>query len=352
MPTSVSERDAIRSLDSDADVVIVGAGPCGLAAAIAIERAGWHVVVIEASCVVSSIAGYPTYLTFFSTAERIEIGGIPFVVATEKPSRRDALAYYREVVERCGLTIRQYERVETIERDGAEFVVRSTLRRGEGRTTVARAVVIATGYFDSPNHLGVPGEDLPHVSHRYREGHEAFMRDAIVVGGKNSAAEAALDLYRSGARVTMVYHGEGLSPSVKPWVAPDLQNRITEGHIATRWRSRVVAIEPSEVVLDTPHGAERLAADHVYLLTGYTPEHVLLRQLGASIDPVHGIPVHDPATMETDVPRVFIAGVISAGNDANKVFIENGRGHGELIARRLSAAWSDRVPSPEPSLSR
>ena len=339
-------------MDFDTDVVVVGAGPCGLAAAIAIERAGWRAVVVEASCVVSSIAGYPTYLTFFSTAERIEIGGMPFVVATEKPTRRDALAYYREVVERHGLVVRQYERVEHIAADAEGFIVHSRPRGQEARTTTSRAVVIATGYFDSPNYLGVPGEDLPHVTHRYREGHEAFMRDAIVVGGKNSAAEAALDLYRSGARVTMVYHGEGLSPSVKPWVAPDLHGRIMEGHIATRWRSRLVAIEPSAVVLDTPHGTERLGADHVYLLTGYTPEHELLRAIGATIDKDTGIPVHDPATMETDVPGVFIAGVISAGNDANKVFIENGRGHGDLIARRLTAMWSDPAGSPEAHAAR
>ena len=328
-------------MDFETDVVIVGAGPCGLAAAIAIERAGWRAMLIEASCVVSSIARYPTYLTFFSTAERIEIGGMPFVVATEKPTRRDALAYYREVVERNGLIVRQYERVDRVEPNGERFLVRSRPRGRDGRTTTARAVVIATGYFDSPNLLGVPGEELLHVSHRYREGHEAFMQDAIVVGGKNSAAEAALDLYRSGARVTMVYHGEGLSPSVKPWLAPDLQNRIVEGHVRTRWRSRVVAIEPWEVVLETPHGPERLPADHVYLLTGYTPEHQLLHQIGATIHPGTGIPIHDPATMETDVPGVFIAGVISAGNDANKVFIENGRGHGELIARHLLATWGD-----------
>ena len=334
-------------MEFDTDVVVVGAGPCGLAAALAIERAGWGALIIEASCVVSSIAGYPTYLTFFSTAERIEIGGMPFVIATEKPTRRDALAYYREVVERQGLVVRQYERVEHIDGDGGLFVVHSRPRGQEVRTTSTRAVVIATGYFDSPNYLGVPGEDLPHVTHRYREGHEAFMRDAIVVGGKNSAAEAALDLHRSGARVTMVYHGDGLSPSVKPWVAPDLQNRITEGHIGTRWRSRVVAIEPSTIVLETPHGRERLPADHVYLLTGYTPKHELLREIGATIDGTTGIPVHDPATMETDVPGVFIAGVISAGNDANKVFIENGRGHGDLIARRLTAMWSDPAAAPE-----
>lgn len=339
-------------MDFDTDVVVVGAGPCGLAAAIAIERAGWRALIVEASCVVSSIAGYPTYLTFFSTAERIEIGGMPFVVATEKPSRRDALAYYREVVERHGLIVRQYERVEHIEAEREGYVVHSRPRGQDVRTTGARAVVIATGYFDSPNFLGVPGEDLPHVTHRYREGHEAFMRDAVVVGGKNSAAEAALDLYRSGARVTMVYHGDGLSPSVKPWVAPDLQNRITEGHIATRWRSRVVAIEPSVVVLETPHGAEQLAADHVYLLTGYTPEHELLRAVGATIDRGTGIPVHDPATMETDVPGVFIAGVISAGNDANRVFIENGRGHGELIARRLTAMWGDPAAAHERPVAR
>jgi thioredoxin reductase (NADPH) len=337
----------IRSLAYDADVVIVGAGPCGLGAAIAIERAGFTALLIEASCVVSSIAGYPTYLTFFSTAERLEIGGMPFVIATEKPTRRDGLAYYREVVERFGLNVRQYERVERVDREGMHFVVCSRRRDGSEQRTTARAVVIATGYFDSPNMLGVPGEDLPHVSHRYREGHEAFMRHAVVVGGKNSAAEAALDLYRSGALVTLVYHGEALSPSVKPWVAPDLLNRITDGHIATRWSSRIVAIEPFAVVLDTPKGPERLPADHVYLLTGYTPKHELLRQMGASIDEATGVPLHDPATMETDVPYVFIAGVISAGNDANKVFIENGRGHGDLIARRLVHTWADAAPAHE-----
>lgn len=342
----------IRSSDCDADVVIVGAGPCGLGAAIAIERAGFTALLIEASCVVSSIAGYPTYLTFFSTAERLEIGGMPFVVSTDKPTRRDGLAYYREVVERFGLNVRQYERVEHIERAGAHFVLHSRRRDGSEVRTTTRAVVIATGYFDSPNLLDVPGEGLPHVSHRYREGHEAFLRTAIVVGGKNSAAEAALDLYRSGARVTLVYHGDALSPSVKPWVAPDLMNRITEGHIATRWSSRVVAIEPSMVVLDTPKGRERLPADHVYLLTGYTPKHELLRALGASIDPATGIPAHDPATMETDVSGVFIAGVISAGNDANKVFIENGRGHGDLIARHLVHMWTDASPATELPVAR
>ncbi len=176
------ERGEIKSLDFDTDVVVVGAGPCGLAAAIAIERAGWRALIVEASCVVSSIAGYPTYLTFFSTAERIEIGGMPFVVATEKPTRRDALAYYREVVERQGLIVRQYERVEHLEAGRESFVVHSRPRGQDVRTTTARAVVVATGYFDSPNFLGVPGEHLPHVTHRYREGHEAFMRDAIVVG--------------------------------------------------------------------------------------------------------------------------------------------------------------------------
>ena len=262
-------------------------------------------------------------------------------------SRRTLRAPFTGSRERQGPIVRQYERVEHIDDDEGGFVVHSRPRGQDVRPTSTRAVVIATGYFDSPNYLGVPGEDLPHVTHRYREGHEAFMRDAIVVGGKNSAAEAALDLYRSGARVTMVYHGEGLSASVKPWVAPDLQNRITEGHIGTRWGSRVVAIDPSTIVLETPHGRERLPADHVYLLTGYTPKHELLRGIGATIDETTGIPVHDPATMETDVPGVFIAGVISAGNDANKVFIENGRGHGELIARRLTAMWSDPAPSPE-----
>src|SRR5213082_669475 len=256
---------------SDVDVLIVGGGPCGLAASIAAQQGGLRTVVLEAEVVVSTIAHYPTYVRFFSTAEKLGIGGLPFVIATEKPTRRDALAYYRAAVTHFGIPVRQYERVTSIERTRDELVVHSRTRGGTERRTHAGAVVVATGYFGSPNRLGVPGENLPHVTHVYREGHEAFQQNVVVVGGGNSAAEASLDLWRSGARVTMVHFGPTFDKKIKPWVLPDFQNRVKEGSIDVRWNSRVTAIEPAEVVLTTDDGAARLKADRVYIMTGFAP---------------------------------------------------------------------------------
>jgi len=320
------------------DLVIVGGGPCGLAAAISAQRAGLTVVVVEAMVVVSTIAQYPTYVTFFSTAEKLSLGDIPFVVAADKPSRRDALAYYRSIVKHFNIPIRQYERVTAIERDAASGVFRvlSTSHAHGERTTLARAVVVATGYFGSPNRLGVPGEDRPHVTHVYREGHEAFAQNVVVVGGGNSAAEAALDLWKSGASVTLVHFGPTFDKKIKPWVLPDFLNREKEGSIATRWNSRVVSIEPDAVLIRTASGEEeRLPASLVYVMTGFAPSTGLLRAVGVPIDPVTGIPQHDAGTLETSVPGVFVAGVVVAGFDANKVFIENGRFHGDRIVARL-----------------
>ena len=325
------------SSGSKPSVAIIGAGPCGLAAAIELQRAGARTVVYDRGPVVSSIASYPLYMTFFSTAEKISIGGLPFVTGGEKPTRREALAYYRMVTQHFGLNVRQYENVVEIRPEGTHFVVRSE-RRAEGVIeTPYDAVVIATGYFGTPNRLDVPGEALPHVSHLYREGHEAFRRDAIVVGGGNSAVDAALDLYRCGARVTVVHFGEDWDPNVKPWILPDMVNRVKDGSIAVRWRSRVTKIEPEHIVIEGPHGVDRILAQHVYLMTGFTPSSTLLRQLGVSIDSATGIPAHDSSTMETNVPKVFIAGVLASGYDANKIFIENGRNHGDPIVRRLIA---------------
>ncbi len=354
---------------ASADVVVVGAGPCGLAAAIATKAAGHRTIVLERSSVVSGLASYPTYMTFFSTAAKLAIGGIPFVVAGEKPARRDALAYYRAVVEHFDLDVRQYESVVDIKRGSREeglgsenresgignresgsekresgignrdsvtgFVVHSVSRTAEERVTRASVVVVATGYFGAPNLLGVPGESLPHVSHLYREGHPAFRQDVVVVGGGNSAVDAALDLYRCGARVTLVHFGPTFDKNIKPWVLPDMNGRLADGSIAARWNSRVRAITASHVVIDTGEGEARLPAAHVYLMLGYLPEVGLLRDLGVPIDLRTGIPAHDSSTMETPIPGVFIAGVIASGYDANKTFIENGRFHGELIARKL-----------------
>ena len=329
------------------DLLIVGGGPCGLAAAISAQRAGLVPLVIEGASVVSTITHYPTYVRFFSTAEKLSLGDLPFIIATEKPTRRDALAYYRAVVRHFRIPLRQYERVTAIARDGDGFVVHSDSRsRGEQRTR-AKAVVVATGYFGSPNYLRVPGEDLPHVSHVYREGHEAFDQDVVVVGGGNSAAEAALDLWRSGARVTLVHFGPAFDKKIKPWVLPDFVNREKEGSIAARWDSRVTAIERNSVVITSPRGEERLEADRVYIMTGFAPNTDLLRAAGVPIDPQTGIPAHDPETLETSVPNLFIAGVVVAGFDANKVFIENGRYHGDKIVARILGKQAP----PEPKLS-
>jgi len=329
------------------DLLIVGGGPCGLAAAISAQRAGLTTLVLEGASVVSTITQYPYYVRFFSTAEKLSLGGLPFVVATEKPSRRDGLAYYRAVVRHFNIPVRQYERVTSIEREGKTFVVHSESRSSGARHTAARAVVVATGYFGSPNYLHVPGETSPHVTHVYREGHEAFDQDVVVVGGGNSAAEAALDLWRAGARVTLVHFGPTFDKKIKPWVLPDFLNREKEGSLATRWESRVRAIDPDAVVIDSPRGEERLKADMVYVMTGFAPNTDLLQETGVPIDETTGIPQHDPETLETSVPGLFIAGVVVAGFDANKVFIENGRYHGDKIVARILGA----TPPDAPRLS-
>jgi thioredoxin reductase (NADPH) len=322
-------------VSNDVDLLIVGGGPCGLSAAITAKRAGLKTVVVEGEAVVSTIAHYPTYVRFFSTAEKLSLGDMPFVIATEKPTRRDALAYYRAVVKHFDISVRQYERVTAIAKTDDGFAVRSMPRSGSERVTTARSVIVATGYFGSPNYLRVPGEDFPHVKHVYREGHEAFDQDVVVVGGGNSAAEAALDLWRSGARVTLVHFGPTFDKKIKPWVLPDLTNRMAEGSISARWDARVTRIGKDAVIISGDAGEERLPATFVYVMTGFAPQMDLLRAANVPIDAATGIPQHDPATLETTVPGLFIAGVVVAGYDANKVFIENGRYHGDKIVARI-----------------
>ena len=330
------------------DVAIVGAGPCGLAAAIAAIRGGLSVSVFDRGCLVNGIAGYPTYMTFFSTAERIAIGGVPFLVATEKPTRRDALAYYRGVASLYDVPVRQYETVESmrpvrydpsaagvVSARSARWLLRSITRGGAVHETAAHAVIIATGYFGRPNLLQVPGETLPHVRHGYVEGHTAWRAPVVIVGGGNSAVDAALDMYRAGAYVTMVHVGASLDNGVKPWVRPEIEARIHDGSIQAHYESRVVDITPEDVVVQGPSGEVRVPATQVYTMTGYLPETGLLEAVGVPIDPVSGIPSHNPLTMATPVPGVYLAGVIASGLSANRIFIENGRDHGDAIVRHL-----------------
>ena len=318
------------------NAVVIGAGPCGLAASIAMQKAGVSNVIIERDCLVSGIVSYPTEMSFFSTAEKISIGGVPFAISTPKPLRRDALAYYRTVARHYGVKVRQYETVTQIEQLGDErWRVTSESRHGDVRVTETQAVVMATGYFGLPNRLNVPGESLPHVHYRFTEGHMAFDQDVVVVGGANSAVDAALELYRAGARVTLVHFESELDPKVKPWVRPDIEGRIKDGSIVARLNTRVVSISGDSVILESNGRRESVPAQHVFTMLGYMPETALLRQVQTPIDPLTGVPEHDPATMETPLPGLFIAGVLASGFDANKTFIENGRFHGDLIVGRI-----------------
>lgn len=317
------------------DILVIGAGPCGLAVGVAAKQAGLTCVLLDRRTVVSTLERYPLGMTFFSTPERIEIGGIPFIASGEKPTRRDGLIYYRRVAEHFELDVRPGEEVVAVTREADGRFAVSVQRAHDTRSYRAAAVVFATGYYDNPNFLGVPGEELPHVVHYFTEGHPFWRRRVVVIGAGNSSVDAALECWRAGAAVTLVHFGEGFDRTVKAWVLPDITNRVKEGSIGVRWRSRVRAITPTHVeVVHEPTGTvERLPADAVLAMTGYHADTAMLQQLGVPVDPLTGIPTHDERTMATPVPGCYLAGVIASGNDANRLFIENARGHGELIVR-------------------
>ena len=320
------------------ELVVIGAGPCGLAAAIAATQAGLRCVVLDRRTIVSTIERYPLQMTFFSTPERIEIGGIPFIASHEKPTRADGLIYYRRVAEHFQLDIRPGEDVVAVrcEQDGG-FTL-DVARAHDTKRYRAADVVFATGYYDNPNFLNIPGEDLPHVTHYFLEGHPYWHRRVVVIGAGNSSVDAALECWRAGATVTMVHFADGFDRTVKAWVLPDITNRVKQGSIAARWRTRVRAITPTEVELVSEAGAiEQLPCDAVLAMTGYHADTALLRQLGVSVDESSGVPAHDERSMATPIEGVYLAGVIASGNDANRLFIENARGHGELIVRDILA---------------
>jgi thioredoxin reductase (NADPH) len=317
------------------DVIIVGAGPSGLATAIAAKRQGLDFVIVEKGVLVNSIFNFPMHMVFFTTPELLEIGGLPLVTPYDKPTRLEALRYYRRVVDTYGIQISFHETVVSIERqDDGVFAV-STTQRGVTRERQARAVVLAIGYYDLPNYLGVPGEDLPHVSHYYTDAHPYYRQRVVVVGGKNSAAEASLELFRGGAHVTLVHRHAALGDSIKYWVRPDIENRIKEGSIAARFESSVVAITPTAVVIDTNGTREELPAEGVFLLTGYHPDVDLMTRAGIECHPDTLVPTLSPETFETNVPNLFIAGGAVAGRQTGNIFIENGRFHGERIINVL-----------------
>jgi thioredoxin reductase (NADPH) len=319
------------------DALIVGAGPIGLEAAIAAKRAGLRAAVLEQGAIVHAIANYPTYMTFFTTSERLEIGGHPLVTATDKPTRKEALDYYRRVVANEGLDVRTHTRVTHLVRDGGGFAVQT---EGRDAPLRARAVLLATGYFDDPNRLHVPGADLPHVGYRYREAHPEYGRDVVIVGGGSGAADAALDLHRHGARVTMVHRGADFKRSLKYWIRPNLENRVKEGSIRAVFHARVAEITPDRVVVArTPPGGatERLElpADRVLLLLGYRADPALLLAAGAEIAPDTAVATVDPETRETTVPGLYAIGSAGQGGRTSDVFIENGLPHARAAVAHL-----------------
>ncbi len=317
------------------DALIIGAGPVGLACALEIQRKGLTVAIIEKGALVNSLVGYPTNMEFFSTPELLEIGGYPFPTAHYKPLREDALDYYQRVARDEKLDIRLHEKVLSLSGEQGNFTI--TTSKGEIPT---RNVVVATGFYDLPNPLGVPGEDLPHVSHYYKEPYQHVMQNVVVIGAKNSSAKAALQLTRAGAKVTLLVRGSAISDSVKYWIRPDLVNRIAEGRITAHFNTTIRAITPGAVEILTPDGPRIIPTDFVYALTGYHPDEALLGRLGVEPDPADEAraPLFDSTTHQTSRPGVFVAGTVCGGRATSRWYIENGRHHAQLIAAHLGEA--------------
>jgi thioredoxin reductase (NADPH) len=315
------------------DVVVVGSGPTGLACAIEAQKLGYRAVNIDKGCLVNSLYNYPANMVFFTTPELLEIGDIPFTTAHQKPTRSEALEYYRKVTEHYDLDIRQYENVERIAGTDREFLVDTCDRASVSRQYQARKIVIATGFYDLPNAMGIPGEHLPKVAHYYDEPHPYFNADVLVIGGKNSAAIAALELWRHGARVTLVHRGPAMHQNVKYWIKPDIENRIKNGEIAAHFNSTVKEITAESVLLVTANGEVTLKNDFVLALTGYHPDLDFLRGAGVQIGDLPDCkPSVNLETLETNVAGIYLAGVVVAGNRTHEIFIENGRFHGRQIA--------------------
>jgi thioredoxin reductase (NADPH) len=313
------------------DVIVVGAGPTGLACGIELKQRGLNTVLIDKGCVVNSLYNYPTHMVFFTTPELLEIGGLPMTSLNEKPGRTEALKYYRRVAEYYGLNIHQYERVLSITGDNGDFQVRTSKTAYR-----ARKIVLATGYYDIPNMLNVPGEDLDKVIHYYKEPHPYYDHDVLVVGAKNSAAIAALELHWTGARVTLLHRGPKISDRVKYWIKPNIENRIKSGEITAYFNSRLIEIHPHSVEIVTPEGRKTIKNDFVFAMTGYRPDLEFLESLGIRLDTESQKPRTNPETLESDRPGIFLAGVIVAGMHTNEIFIENGRFHGRQIAEAIA----------------
>ena len=317
------------------DVLVIGAGPTGMACAIEAQRAGFRAALVDKGCLCNSLFNYPSHMTFFTTSELLEIGDIPFPSPNAKPTRNEALEYYRKVAMFYQLDVRPWQRVESISGEDLNFTVRTRDEFNRARNFTARKVVVATGYYDLPNIMNIPGEDLPKVRHYYNDPHPYYGLDVLVIGGKNSAAIAALELWRHGARVTLVHRGAAMHRHVKYWILPDIENRIKNSEITAHFRSSVTRIDPDSVTLETPQGPLVLPNNAVLAMTGYRPDFEFLESLGVRIEGQFRCPACDPSSLESNVPGIYLAGVIVAGDRTSEIFIENGRFHGRQIAEDL-----------------
>jgi thioredoxin reductase (NADPH) len=322
------------------DALIVGAGPTGLACGIELQQLGVKTVLVEKGCVVNSLYNYPTNMTFFTTPELLEIGNIPMTSLNDKPNRHEALKYYRRVADHYKLDIRQYEKVDNITGADGAFHVFTTDRLDCNHVYAARKIVLATGYYDIPNLLNVPGEDLDKVLHYYKEPHPYYNHDVAVIGAKNSAAIAALELLWTGARVTLIHRGTGIHKNVKYWIKPNIENRVKSGEIKGYFNTRVLEIQKESLRLATPEGEIFIKNDFVFALVGYRPDLEFLNALGITLEPSSLRPRTDPETLESERAGIYLAGVIVAGMHTNEIFIENGRFHGKLIAASIASKLS------------
>ncbi|WP_347860461.1 YpdA family putative bacillithiol disulfide reductase [Salimicrobium sp. PL1-032A] len=314
-------------------VIIIGAGPCGMSAAIEMKRKGLNPLLIEKGNIVNSIYHYPTHQTFFSSSEKLEIGNIPFISERQKPVRNEALTYYRAVSQREELRINTFERVENVSKERDRYVLQTMHEmNGEKKEYSADYLVVATGYYDQPNYMEIPGEDKEKVSHYFKEAHPYFDKEVAIIGGKNSAADAALELVKAGANVTVLYRGGDYSTSIKPWILPQFSALVDKGIIQMEFEAEVNEIT-DEAIIYTVNGEEkRVANDFTFAMTGYKPDHPFIKDIGVDIDTETGRPMFNEETMETNVAGVYVAGVIAAGYNNNEIFIENGRWHGGKIA--------------------
>ncbi|ALX50543.1 YpdA family putative bacillithiol disulfide reductase [Lentibacillus amyloliquefaciens] len=316
--------------------IVIGGGPCGMACAIDLQEHGINPLIIEKANVVNTIYNFPTHQTFFSSSDKLEIGDMPFITEMKKPVRNQALAYYREVASRKNLRINSFEDVLRISSfDENTFSVETETAKGTYEKYIADNVIIATGYYDQPNKMNIPGEELPKVMHYFKEAHPYLGKNVTVIGGKNSAVDTTLELHKAGANITVLYRGDAYSKSIKPWILPEFDSLVRKNIVRMEFNAEVNEITHDKIVYTAENETKEIDNDFVFAMTGYKPDHTFLKNTGVSIDEESGRPYYDPETMETNVPGIYVAGVVAAGYNNNEIFIENGRYHGGIIANAI-----------------